>query len=112
VAGNLYKDSGTSAYSWEQFTGDLTGAVASGNPVTISWSQSWLNTAATNPEVQFIWGNGNESFGNAGVVISTNPIANVPEPATPGLLGVGVAMAALGFVRRGKQVSVSRAAQP
>ena len=115
TTGNLYDDTSTNPYSWTRFNATLAGATAIARTVTVAWSQNWLNTGASNPIINFLWGNGNDSFASptllGSIDLNAAPAPNpgpepsstaVPEPSMLVLFGSGFVL--LGAMRRRKRL--------
>lgn len=91
----------TPMYSWSWYTNSLSGAQATNRTVTLTLGDNYLNTSATNPIVEFYWGNGADSQNPT--LIGT--LSTVPEPASMVIWGIGAISMGLVARRRAKKVA-------
>lgn len=91
----------TPMYTWSRYTSPLSVAQATNRTVTLTLGNNYLNTSATNPIVQFYWGNGADSTNQT--LIGT--LSAVPEPASMVTWGIGALSMGLVARRRAKKVA-------
>lgn len=94
----------TPMYSWSQYANSLSGAQATNRTVTLTLGNNYLNTSATNPIVQFYWGNGSDSA-NPTLIGTLSAVSPVPEPASMVIWGIGALSMGLVARRRAKKVA-------
>jgi hypothetical protein len=102
-SGNTGLFTSTWGYTWSHYTKSLAGAVATNRTITVTLAADYLNTATTNGQIRFVWGNGSSGFQSR--ILSTfdaTIVNSVPEPGTLALFGLG--LFGIGLTRRRKKI--------
>jgi len=84
-------------YTWSSYLdGSIADAVATNRAVTVVFADHYLNEAATNPLISFVWGNGSQSDYT---VLGSANLSPVPVPAAAWLFGTAL-LGLVGYRRK------------